>query len=86
VGIVNKPVECAIAGGRVADLFVPASCWQLLREDERADLTAVLANLGGGSVWLRVAGANRLHIEFALTCHSINVIPEPISWYLQMVQ
>jgi hypothetical protein len=45
VGIVNQPVENAIGHRRVADLLVPAGNRQLRRENQRADLVTVFADL-----------------------------------------
>jgi hypothetical protein len=42
---VNEPIKHAIGHGRIADLFVPPDHGQLRRENERAYLIAVLANL-----------------------------------------
>src|SRR5258707_372283 len=45
VSVVNQSVEDAIGYGRITDLFMPAGDGQLRRENQRADLIAVLANL-----------------------------------------
>ena len=45
MGIVNQPVEDAVSGGGIADLFVPARHRQLGGEDGRAGLIAILADL-----------------------------------------
>src|SRR4051794_27928625 len=45
VCVVNQPVENAVGHSRIADLFVPAGYWQLRRENQRADLVTVLADL-----------------------------------------
>ena len=50
MSVVNQPVEDAIGHGRITDLFVPAGHGQLRRENQRADLISVLANLGSGAV------------------------------------
>jgi hypothetical protein len=45
MGVVNQPVEDAVSGGGIADLFVPARHRQLGGEDGRAGLIAILADL-----------------------------------------
>ena len=45
MGIVDQPVEDAVGGGGIADLFVPAYDRQLRSEDRRAGLVAILADL-----------------------------------------
>src|SRR5665213_3627396 len=54
MSVVNQSIKDAVGHGRIADLFVPAGYWQLRRENQRADLIAVLANLPEvPSLWFR---------------------------------
>jgi hypothetical protein len=45
MGVVDQPVEDAVGGRVVADLFVPARHRQLGSEDRRAGLVAILTDL-----------------------------------------
>ena len=45
MGVVNQPIEDAVGGRGIADLFVPVSDRQLRGQDRRARLMTVLADL-----------------------------------------
>jgi len=56
MGVVDQPVEDAIGGGGIADLFVPTCHRQLGSEDGRAGLVAILQNNAGQIVPIEPQG------------------------------